>query len=173
MRWLGNAHKNRTMGNRLWWLLSTTQSWASSSTSTDETTNIIKQKWMVAVILMTVLGLVRMIDSFRGRLTAITRRIIGLSTHEPPTCSITYTHSVTHSLSHSLTVSVFLSLSNDLRAASTSPTTAAITSAFDLDTALELVPGLLWGNEFAFGPEADEEEATAGAAVASENCLSY
>ena len=55
---------------------------------------------MVAVILMTVLGLVRMIDSFRGRLTAITRRIIGLSKHEPPTCSITYTHSVTHSLTH-------------------------------------------------------------------------
>ena len=97
MRWLGNAHRNRSMGNRLWWLFSTTQSWASSSTSTDETTNIIKQKWMVAVILMTVLGLVRMIDSFRGRLTAITRRIIGLSTHEPPRCSITHTHSVTHS----------------------------------------------------------------------------
>ena len=43
------------------------------------------------------IGLIRMTDSFRGKLTAITRRIIGLSTHEPLTCSITHTHSVTHS----------------------------------------------------------------------------
>ena len=50
------------------------------------------------------IGLIRMIDSFRGKLTAITLKIIGLSTHEPLTCSITHTHSVTHSITHTHSV---------------------------------------------------------------------
>ena len=74
-------------------------------------------------------------------------------------------------------MSVFLSLSRDLNAASTSPTTAAITSAFDLNAELELDPELVWSTafEFGFGPKPDryEAEAEVEAAVASANCLLY
>ena len=105
---------------------------------------------VAAALVMTVLGLIKLIDLFHGKLTAMARRLIPtLSLSLFFFVSLSFTPSYTHSLAdiitsseaHSLTVSVFLSLSKDLRAASTSPTTAAITSALDLDTALELDPG--------------------------------